>query len=127
LQKRPIILRSLLIVATPYVHIAEPWPFYSDLMVLIGCFKLQVIFCKRATNYRALLRKITYRDKASYESSPFYSDLMLLILQHQPYNYFKYDRCHGVAATSRLLKMIGLFCKRALSKRRYSTKETCNL
>jgi len=26
----------------------------------IGCLKLQVIFCKRATNYRALLRKITH-------------------------------------------------------------------
>jgi len=35
----------------------------------IGCLKLQIIFCKRATNYRALLRKMTYKDKASYESS----------------------------------------------------------
>jgi hypothetical protein len=31
---------------------------------------------------------------------------------------------YGVAATSRLLKIIGLFCKRALLKRRYSAKET---
>ena len=37
---------------------------------LIGCFKLQVIFRKRATNYRALLRKMTYQDKASYDSTP---------------------------------------------------------
>ena len=36
----------------------------------IECFKLQVIFYKRATNYRALLRKITYENKASYESTP---------------------------------------------------------
>ena len=36
----------------------------------IGCLKMQVIFRKRATNYRALLRKMTYKDKASYESSP---------------------------------------------------------
>ena len=36
----------------------------------IGCLKLQVIFCKRATNYRALLRKMTYKDKPSYASSP---------------------------------------------------------
>jgi len=28
--------------------------------------KLQVIFCKRTTNNRALLRKMTYKDKASY-------------------------------------------------------------
>jgi len=32
---------------------------------------------------------------------------------------------HGVASVSRLLKIIGLFCKRALEKRRYSAKETC--
>ena len=36
----------------------------------IGCFKLQVIFRKRATNCKALLRKITYKDKASYVFSP---------------------------------------------------------
>jgi len=39
---------------------------------LIGCLKLQVIFRKRATNYRALLRKLTYGDKASYDSTPPY-------------------------------------------------------
>jgi len=37
---------------------------------LIGCLNLQVIFRKRATNYRALWRKMTYKDKASYGSSP---------------------------------------------------------
>ena len=31
---------------------------------------------------------------------------------------------YGVATISRLLKMIGLFCKRALHRRLYSTKET---
>ena len=36
---------------------------------LIGCLKLQVIFRKRATNYRALLWKMTYEDNASYASS----------------------------------------------------------
>jgi len=37
---------------------------------LIGCLKLQVIFRKRATSYRALLLKMTCKDKASYGSSP---------------------------------------------------------
>jgi len=37
---------------------------------LIGCLKSQVIFCKRATNYMALLRKMSYKDKASSASSP---------------------------------------------------------
>jgi len=36
----------------------------------IGCLRLQVICRKRATNYRALLRKMTWKDKASYRSSP---------------------------------------------------------
>jgi len=36
----------------------------------IGCLKLQVIFRKRATNSRALWRKMTSKDKASYGSSP---------------------------------------------------------
>ena len=33
---------------------------------------------------------------------------------------------YGVAKISRLLKIIGLFCKRALQKRQYSAKETYN-
>ena len=37
---------------------------------LTGCLKLQVIFRKRASNYRALLRKITCKDKTSYDSTP---------------------------------------------------------
>jgi len=36
----------------------------------IGCLKLQVSFRERATNYRALLRKMTCEQKASYASSP---------------------------------------------------------
>jgi len=37
---------------------------------LVGSPKLQIIFHKRATKYRALLLKMTWKDKASYESSP---------------------------------------------------------
>jgi len=37
---------------------------------LIGSPKLQIIFHKRATKYRSLLRKMNYKDKGSYESSP---------------------------------------------------------
>jgi len=37
---------------------------------LIGSPKLQIIFHKRATKYMSLLRKMTYTDKGSYESSP---------------------------------------------------------
>jgi len=37
---------------------------------LIGCLKLQVIIRQRDTNYKALLRKMTYRNKAPYASTP---------------------------------------------------------
>jgi len=37
---------------------------------LIRSPKLQIIFHNRATKYRALLLKMTYKDKGSYESSP---------------------------------------------------------
>jgi len=37
---------------------------------IIRCPKLQIIFHKRATKYRSLLRKMTYKDKGSYESWP---------------------------------------------------------
>jgi len=37
---------------------------------LIGSPKLEIIFHKRATKYRSLLQKMTYKDKGSYESSP---------------------------------------------------------
>ena len=36
----------------------------------IGCLQLQLIFRERATNYRALLRKLIFTDMASYGSSP---------------------------------------------------------
>jgi len=37
---------------------------------LIGFPQLQIIFHERATKYRSLLRKMTYKDNGSYESSP---------------------------------------------------------
>ena len=48
----------------PFLYIDTGW------RRLIGSPKLQIIFHKRATKYRALLRKMTYKDKGSYESSP---------------------------------------------------------
>jgi len=36
----------------------------------IGCLKWQVILCKRATYYRALLREMTSNEKAPYDSTP---------------------------------------------------------
>ena len=43
----------------------------------------------------------------------------------QLYSAWIHAIVYGVASISRLLKIKGLFCKRALKKRRYSAKETC--
>jgi len=60
----------------------------------IGCLKLQVIFRKRATNYRALLRKMTCKDTASYGSSfaigsTFWVSSHLKIQSHSDWSLFK--------------------------------------
>jgi len=41
--------------------------------------------------------------------------------------YYAGVHSNGVATISRLLRIVSLFCKRALQKRRYSAKETYNL
>ena len=43
---------------------------YTGWQTCIGCTKLQVSFRKRAAKKMALLRKITYEDKASCAYSP---------------------------------------------------------
>jgi len=50
-----------------HIHICVYISFHSTTLSKV---KLQVVFCKRATNYRALLREMTYKDKTSYWSSP---------------------------------------------------------
>ena len=37
---------------------------------LIGSPKLQIIFHKKATKYKSLFRKMTYKDRGSFESLP---------------------------------------------------------
>jgi len=44
---------------------------------LIGSPKLHIIFHKRATKYTSLSRKMTYKDKGSYESSPPCTEIFL--------------------------------------------------
>jgi len=46
------------------------WEVHTGWQRPIQCLKSQVIFRKRATNYTALLRRITYEDNASYNSAP---------------------------------------------------------
>ena len=51
-------------------HSYLTWLIHTGWRRLIGSPKLQIIFHKRATKYRSPLRKMTYKDKGSYESSP---------------------------------------------------------
>jgi len=85
LQKRPVILGSL-----PTFHRIE---MDTGSQRLIGCLKLQVIFRKGATNYGALLQKMTYNDKVSYGSSA------------------PCTRCQDEFAQYVYLTNIGLFCR----------------
>ena len=56
---------------------------------------------------------VTNMNKLSYEH------VVSLMIQDSTCSY-------GVATISRLLEIIGLFCKRALQKRSYSAKKTCH-
>jgi len=78
---------------------------------LIGSPKLQIIFNKRATKYRALLQKITNKDKTSYGSSP-------------PCVYVQYQ--YGEASVSRIDEITGQVCKRALLKETIFCKRDLN-
>jgi len=57
---------------------------------LIGCLKMQIIFRKRATNYRALMRKMTYEDKASCGSSPPCTMSCSYVFTHQEYHMYSH-------------------------------------
>jgi len=50
---------------------------------LIGSPKLQIIFHKKSTKYGSLLRKMTYKDKGSYEPWP----PCIAICMYEPYKY----------------------------------------
>jgi len=84
---------------------------------LVGSLKLQVSFAEYSFFDRALLQKrpIILRS-LPFVATPYLED----ISPNTPNQT-------GVATNGRLLKMIGLFCKRALSKKLYFAKETCNL
>ena len=82
-----MILRSLLIIATPY-HIKTEAHANMGWLRLVGSLKIQVSFAKEPYE----------RDDISH---PFHRNKGVSVR-------------YGVASLSRLLQIIGLFCKRAL-------------
>jgi len=86
----------------------------SRLLKMIG------LCCKRDLYNRRYSAQETYNFKEpTNRSYPISKSLKRHTVSTQTIRY-------GVTTISMLLKMIGLFCKRALLKRRYSAKETCN-
>ena len=90
---------------------------------LVGSSKLQVSFAEYPLCYRALLQKRPVI-------------LRSLLIKATPYQLNRAPThprtknepdTYGLALVSRIDKIIGLFCKRALSKRLYFAKETSNL
>ena len=65
-----IIYLYIYIFTYTYIHICIMTQEPTGWRRLIGSSKLQIIFHKRATRYRALLVKMTSKDKGSYESLP---------------------------------------------------------
>ena len=55
---------------------------------LVGCPKLQVIFRKRATNYKALLRKIACEDKGFYDATTLCRERESSVLSFYLYYHF---------------------------------------
>ena len=57
---------------------------------LIGSSKLQIIFHKRFVKYKSLLRKMTYKDQGSYESSPPCTNNLIKVVSLLPVVSFEY-------------------------------------
>ena len=82
----------------------------------IGCLKLHFIFCKRATNYRALLRKWTHTDKMSYVF------LCLVPRHHELPVYIS----HGIVTWESVKSNVQVsFCKRVTNHMALLRKEIC--
>jgi len=82
--------RGWFVIISWVVQICHVTPTYHAQITVwrrpIGCLKLQVVFRKRATNYRALMRKVTYKDKAFYHSTPSLARETLYVLINQVYS-----------------------------------------
>ena len=61
---------------------------------LKGCLKLQVIFRKKGTIDRALLRKMTYEDRASYDPTPPCIHVYICICVHVHIHIRRHKRVH---------------------------------
>jgi len=89
------------------LHLQTASTYSTEWQKLIRCLKLQVIFHKRATNHRAILREMTCKDKAFYASSPpsIYTVFATLYLNYK----------HTIARCGRVLPLIEYYALRCIS------------
>ena len=103
-------------------------PIRSTMLLFQFC-KIKRIFCKMQSKIdfeksQAKLCKIESKaDSAKSQAKACFPPRSSC--DFATINYIPFLNC-VVATISRLLKIIGFFCKRALWKRLYSAKETCN-
>ena len=103
-----------------YTHISVIYLLYT----CIQTCTVYYIHVEYSLYYRALLQKRhVIRRSLLIVATPYISIIYMYINMHCLLYTFN---TYGVATMNRLLKIIGLFCKRAIWKRRYSAKETCN-
>jgi len=91
---------------------------WNEWVIRLSLSKLIGLFCKRAHEKRRYSAKETWNEWVIRLS-------LSIPLPHLHETHCT-EHCYEVATISRLLKMIGRFCKRAHEKRRYSAKETYN-
>ena len=119
LQKRPTIWRSLLIVATPY-QIAASIPLLNCCVLPNRCVKWLLSAKMTWTHFWELLSTGAERGRGVIVYLPDWHKGTLswyLSMHHM---------CYGVATISRLLKIIGLFCRISALLQGSFAKETYN-
>ena len=114
LQKRPVILRSLLIVATPYdvMQRVTQHVITASLMYVLHVIRASVMYVLPIRRmYVASLMYVLHVIRA-YHKSVCVTHQKNVCFTHQKNTCYTYN--YALPTISRLLKMIGLFCKRAL-------------
>jgi len=98
----------------PHLRMCESYVYICESYVYT-CESCVYLYTNKALYVRK--RDLYIPRKPSAQCAPAHSKLY-------PHLCRSFSEPYGVASISRLLKITGLFCRRALLKRRYSAKET---
>jgi len=84
---------------------------YKDILIYVHVLHVYILVCVNIWRQANICSSVTCVHTGMFQDEDTLVETPIL---------------YGVATISRLLKIIGLFCKRDLLKKRYSTKETYN-